>query len=310
MIKIANAPCSWGTIEFGTDSGARIEYGQMLDELKETGYTGTELGDWGFMPTDPQALQSELQRRALAMVGSFVQGQFRDRDAWAEIEGRAVRTARLLRAVAEEGPDARLPYIILADANGSDPVRALHAGRATPDMALTDDEWRTFATGVEQVARAVHAATGLRSAFHAHCAGFVETPDETARLLELTDPALVGLVLDTGHYTYGSGVNDPQAALDGLKRFGDRVWHVHFKDCQPIVADRARAEGWEYDRAIEAGVFCELGQGCVDFPGIVGWLRGRGYDGWIVVEQDVLPGLGAPRESARRNREYIASLGL
>src|SRR4051812_5804887 len=191
MIKIANAPCSWGTIEFGTDSSNRIEYGQMLDELKETGYTGTELGDWGFMPSDPAALRAALQGRDLAMLGSFVQGQFRDRDAWANVEARAVRTARLLRAVAEEGRDDRLPYIILADANGIDPGRALHAGRATPDMALSADEWRTYAAGVEQVARAVHAATGLQSAFHAHCAGFVETPDETARLLELTDPALV-----------------------------------------------------------------------------------------------------------------------
>lgn len=309
-IRVANAPCSWGTIEFGTDSSARIEYGQMLDELKETGYVGTELGDWGFMPTDPAVLRSELQRRALALVGAYVQGQFREPDAWADIEGRAVRTARLLRAVAEEGEGAGLPYVILADANGSDSARTLNAGRVTPDMALSDEESRTFAQGVERVARAVWDATGLRTAFHAHCAGFVEMPEETARLLELTDPNLVGLVLDTGHYTYGSGSNDPGAALAGLERFWDRVWHVHFKDCQPTVADRARAEGWDYNRAIHEGVFCELGQGCVDFPAIVRLLRERGYDGWIVVEQDILPGMGSPRESARRSRDYLARLGL
>ena len=309
-IRVANAPCSWGTIEFGTDSSNRVEYGQMLDELKATGYLGTELGDWGFMPTDPEKLRAELRRRDLAMLGSFVQGNFRDRDAWADVEGRAVRTAKLLRAVAEEGPGARLPYVILADANGSDPIRALHAGRATPEMGLSDDEWRTYAAGVEQVARVVFDATGLQSAFHAHCAGFVETPDETARLLDLTDPSLVGLVLDTGHYTYGSGSNDPSVARAGLERFGGRVWHVHFKDCQPTVADRARAEGWDYDRAIGEGVFCELGQGCVDFPSVVTWLREHAYQGWIVVEQDVLPGMGSPRESARRSREYLAGLGL
>jgi inosose dehydratase len=309
-IRVANAPCSWGTIEFGTDSSNRIGYGQMLDELKETGYVGTELGDWGFMPTDPAQLRSELVGRGLAMLGSFVQGDFRDRDAWADVEGRAVRTARLLRAVAEDGPDARLPHIILADANGSDPSRTLMAGRVTREMGLSDDAWRTFAAGVERVARAVHDATGLRSAFHSHCAGFVETPDETARLLDLTDPDLVGLVLDTGHYTYGGGVNDPAAARAGLERFWDRVWHVHFKDCQPAVADRARAEGWDYNRAIHEGVFCELGRGCIDFPAVVDLLRERGYGGWIVVEQDVLPGMGSPRESARRSREYLAGLGL
>lgn len=310
MIRLANAPCSWGTIEFGTDSSARIEYHQMLDELKETGYVGTELGDWGFMPTDPDALCSELRQRGLAMVGAFVQGAFRNPSTWADTEQRAVRTARLIRAVADEGPGSQLPFLILADANGSDPVRAGMAGRATPDLGLSADEWKTYAAGVNGVARVVYETTGLRTAFHAHCAGYVETPEETARLLELTDPALVGLVLDTGHYTYGSGSNDPGAALEGLKRFWDRVWHVHFKDCEPDVAARARAEGWEYDHAIGAGVFCELGKGCVDFPAIVGLLRERGYGGWIVVEQDVLPGLGEPRVSARRSREYLASLGL
>jgi inosose dehydratase len=177
-------------------------------------------------------------------------------------------------------------------------------------MVLDADEWRTYAAGVERVARAAYEATGLRTAFHAHCAGFVETPDETARLLDLTDPALVGLVLDTGHYTYGSSVNDPGAALAGLKRFGERVLHVHFKDLDPTVADQARAGGWDYDRAIGAGVFCELGRGCIDFPSIVGWLRERDYNGWVVVEQDVLPGMGSPRESAHRSREYLRSLGL
>jgi inosose dehydratase len=244
------------------------------------------------------------------MVGAFVQGSFRDRAAWASVEERAVRTARLIRAVAEEGPDGQLPFLILADENGSDAIRTALAGRATPALALSDDDWWTFAAGVERVARAVRAATGLRTAFHGHCAGFVETPDETARLLDLTDPDLVGLVLDTGHYTYGSGANDPAAALAGLERFGDRILHVHFKDCHPDVADRARTERWDYFRALREGVFCELGQGCVEFPGVVDWLRAHGYAGWIVVEQVVLPGLGAPRDSALRNRAYLASLGL
>src|SRR5262249_7505096 len=146
-------------------------------------------------------------------------------------------------------------------------------GRATAEIGLSPEEWPMYAAGVDRVAGAVYAATGLRTAFHAHCAGFVETPDETARLLDLTDPELVGLVLDTGHYTYGSGVNDHGAALEGLKRFGERVLHVHFKDLEPEVAGRARTEGWEYDRAIGAGVFCELGRGCVDFPSILAWLN-------------------------------------
>ncbi|MCK5794855.1 MAG: hypothetical protein KAH12_09105, partial [Anaerolineales bacterium] len=62
--------------------------------------------------------------------------------------------------------------------------------------------------------------------------------------------------------------------------------------------------------SVSAGVFCELGQGCVDFPSIAAALRSRSYDGWIVVEQDVLPGMGSPLVCAKRNREYLKSLGL
>jgi inosose dehydratase len=85
---------------------------------------------------------------------------------------------------------------------------------------------------------------------------------------------------------------------------------VHFKDCSPAVADRSRREGWDYFASVRGGVFCQLGQGTVPFAAIVKELRSRGYKGWIVVEQDVLPGMGSPLESARRNRAHLATLGL
>ena len=43
---------------------------------------------------------------------------------------------------------------------------------------------------------------------------------------------------------------------------------------------------------------------------VVEELRRMGYDGWIVVEQDVLPGMGTPKQSAARNRDYLAGLDL
>jgi inosose dehydratase len=304
-IQIANAPCSWGALEFEGMQGEQIAYGQMLDELRATGYTGTELGDWGFMPTDPAALAGELQRRGLAMVGAFVPVALRNPAAHAPGAAAAVKVARLLQAVSRSPPT-----LVLADDNGTDPLRTQNAGRVTPVMGLSADEWRIFAAGAEHVARAVRDATGLPVGFHHHCAGYVETPDEIARLLDLTDPALLGLVFDTGHYLYGTGQNDGEAVLAGLERFGDRVRHVHFKDCAPAVAGRARAEGWDYFAAVRHGVFCELGQGTVPFAAVRDWLARHAYHGWIVVEQDVLPGMGTPRASAQRNRAYLQSIGL
>src|SRR5215471_17797657 len=98
-IHIANAPCSWGTLEFEGLEGEEIAYGQMLDELRDTGYTGTELGDWGYMPTDPAALSQELERRKLAMVGAFVPVALSDPGAHANGEAHALEVARLLAGV-------------------------------------------------------------------------------------------------------------------------------------------------------------------------------------------------------------------
>ncbi len=308
--RIGNAPCSWGALEFEGLTGAAIGPARMLDELRDTGYTGTELGDWGFMPTVPTALRAELTSRELAMIGAFVPVALRDPDAHRAGEVAALRVARLLAAVAEDAPETERPCLVLADENGTIPARTKGAGRITAGQGLSAGEWRIFAQGAERIARAVRAETGLRTVFHHQCAGFVETPDEIARFLDLTDPALINLVFDTGHYLYGAGDNDPLAVLAGLDRFGSRIGHVHFKDCEPHVATEARGVGWDYFTAVRHGVFCELGRGAVPFLSVAERLRAQGYSGWIVVEQDVLPGLGTPRESAARNRAYLAALGL
>jgi inosose dehydratase len=98
--------------------------------------------------------------------------------------------------------------------------------------------------------------------------------------------------------------------LNSFARFAQRIQHVHFKDCEPLIAEQARQSNWNYFTAVQHGVFCELGQGNVPFPSISARLREQGYSGWIVVEQDVLPGMGSPKESAARNRAYLKSIGL
>jgi inosose dehydratase len=217
--------------------------------------------------------------------------------------------AHLLAAVHALSKSDTAPFLVLADDNGTDPIRTQNAGRVRPGMGLSDAEWTVFARGAEGVGRAVKQETGLRTVFHHHCAGYVETPEEIAQLLARTDPDLLGLVFDTGHYTYGSGVYDGQSALAGLERFSDRIWYVHCKDCSGTVAEKARAAKQDYFAAVRQGVFCELGKGVVAFPEILRRLDAQLYSGWLLVEQDVLPGLGTPKESARRNREYLRSIG-
>jgi len=298
-MKIANAPCSWGVLEFDLE-GEAAGYAQVLNEMQETGYAGTELGDWGFMPTDPAKLREEVHARGLTLLGAFVPVMLKDPAAHAAGIEAAVKTARLLA-----GAEGGIPFIVLADDNGKVPLRTQNAGRVTPEMGLTDAEWQIFAEGAMKVADAVRRETGLRTAFHHHCAGYVETPAEIETFLALTDPTLIGLVFDTGHYRFGGG--DP---IEGLRKHGDRLWHFHFKDYQPEIGRQSRANGWDYFESVRRGIFCELGKGEIPFAALLEELKRIGYEGWGVVEQDVLPGMGSPKESALRNRQYLKSLGL
>jgi inosose dehydratase len=252
--------------------GKALNYRQVLDEIKETGYAGTELGDWGFLPTQPIAVRRELDSRSLELVGAFVPVAFRHEEAYADGEARALRTARLMADAV--GTD---PFLVLSDDNGKDPTRTKLAGRIQPEHSLTPEEWNGYGERVNKIAAAVKQHAGLRCVFHHHCAGFVEAPWEIEALLQHTDPALLGLCFDTGHYHFGGGTEPVKL----LHRFRDRVWHVHFKDCDANVHRQSRDQGRDYFDSLKNAIFCELGQGAVPFDAVMTELREAGYQGWI-----------------------------
>ena len=298
-IKIANAPCSWGALEFDLDATAP-DHLQVLREIAETGYVGTELGDWGFMPTDAAQLREVIDRFGLELIGAFVPVALANGQSHQQGVENALRVARLM---AQAGyPDA---FIVLADDNGSVPERTIQAGRITAELGLDRQQWDTFASGAMQVAQAVRDEYGMRTVFHHHCGGYVETPEELAMLMALTDPRLLGLCFDTGHYAFGGG--NP---VEAVEQYKDRIWHVHFKDYVPRVGELSRVNQWDYFESVKQGVFCELGKGNVDFKAVLEILNSSGYQGWGVVEQDVLPGMGTPKVCARNNRIYLEQLGV
>lgn len=298
-MKIANAPCSWGVLEFGLE-GETDNYSKVLDEMKITGYKGTELGDWGFMPTEPSKLKNELAKRSLDLVGAFIPVNFVNDDEHEQGIERTLKIARFMNSV-----DPGKPKIVLSDENCNNETRTRKAGRIKPQDGLQPSQWKTFASGVEKVAKAVYSETGLKSVFHHHCAGFVETHEEIETLLHLTHPDYVNLCFDTGHYAFGGG--DP---VSGLKTFADRIDHVHFKDWDRSVFNKAKSNNWDYIKAVYNGIFCELGKGSIDFKSFLDELKNLNYSDWIVVEQDILPGMGSPKESAHRNREFLQSIGV
>jgi inosose dehydratase len=296
-IHIASAPVSWGIYEFeGIEP--KFKYTQVLDEIVQTGYTGIELGPYGYLPTDPAALRDELQQRGLRLLSAFVPVRLADAAAHEAGAHVALKVGRLLAALGAS-------YVVLADDNGSVDELVKTAGQRAGSK-LSAAEWDVYAAGVNKIARRINDELGLQVVFHHHCAGYVETPDETRELMARADPKLIGLCLDTGHWHYGGG-----DAVQCVREFGERVRYLHFKDCSAPMAAQCRAEKKDYFQAVAAGVFCPLGEGEVDFPGVIRAMQAQGYEGWAIVEQDILtddPAL--PKRYSQANRDYLRGLGL
>jgi inosose dehydratase len=300
-MRVGNAPVSWGVYEADRPNPP---YGDVLDGIARAGYEGTELGPYGYLPTTARELGTELHARGLTLGSSFVPIPMEDASRREASVAAALGVARLL---ATQG----VRELILAD--DEDPARAARAGRVPDDgsAGFDDRQWREAVTTIHAVGRALRDELSMRVVVHHHAGSFVETPQEIDRLLADTDPELVGLLLDTGHAVYGG--TDP---VEVLKRHGGRVRYVHLKDVRADLLARVRTTGLSMAEAWRRGVFCPLGEGVVDFPRVVEALRSRAYDGWVIVEQDVVPDEDGrlepePFASARRSREYLReTIGL
>ena len=299
FLGAANAPCSWGVLDYDVD-GEVPDFRMVLDEMIDAEYTGTELGDIGFMPSDPEELHAELLDRDLELVASFNVVNLSEPELGFIGDQQVLESAKLLAEVG--GPNA---VIVLCDSICSDPERTASAGRIQPEQSMGQDAWEYAAETANRIATQVFDSTGLRTAYHPHCGTYIETPQEVEFMLEVTHPGVLGLCVDTAHYAYGGG--DP---LQLIRRYGERIWHVHFKGFNANLAAEARIREMNYHQAIDHGVFSELGESHLDFESITEALVDVGYDGWIVVEQDVHPGHGSPLESAKRNRDFLKRFGI
>jgi inosose dehydratase len=287
--SIGTVPILWNNVDIvelrlGTDAAT------LLDEIARTGYEGTQHG-LGFPPGD--ALRDALAGRGLRLA-----------EVYASI------SATVGGPTEEAAAEARERLDILVDGDGEvlcvaldgSPDREPTAGRAsrpgTP--VLTDAGWQKLADLLHDLGRATRDA-GRRMAFHPHAGTFVETPEEVERLTALTDPELVPLCLDVGHFLVGGG--DP---VHALRTYGERVTHVHLKDVNAdVLAGLRDGTVGGFDDAIRARLFTELGAGVLDLDGVLDALIERGYGGWMMVEQDSCWGL--PSESAAIGRRVLGA---
>jgi inosose dehydratase len=292
----ACAPDSWGVLDYPGPSWDQ-SYEKMLDEMVWAGYTGTELGPYGFFPTDAAVLKPQLDKRKLKLLGSFVPVVLSD-PASAGIAVEHIRKVGDLLAA------LKAPFLVLADAQ-SDQRNSI-SGRVPSDgsAGLSAAQWKNVAHVVEEAAK-VSSEFGLDLVFHPHVATYVETPQECERFFDVTSHTGIGLCLDTGHCDYGGGDTITEAG-----KFASVLRFLHIKDVDTNVLQEARRKKLNFEQAIEEKVFTIIGQGSIDFPALFRLLEKNNYSGWMVIEQDVKFGATVipPAESVAASLRYLRGI--
>jgi inosose dehydratase len=289
-MRLATGPVTWG-VDFA-DAPGNPPWALVLDEIAASGLGALELGPVGYLPEDADTLRAALGSRGLAAVGSFV---FEDLNTPANA-GAVLATARRACAAIRAAGGTVLSIIDRPDGE-----RAATAGRAAAAPRMAPDAWRAMTELISAVA-GIATEHGLVPAVHPHAGSRLEFADEIDRVLEDTT---AGLCVDTAHLAY-AGLR----AEDVIAGHAGRVRHVHFKDVDGAVLDRARSEPLTFWEAVAAGVFCPIGRGVVDFPAAVAALEAIGYDGYATIEQDRVPGAGAPLDDLAASVAALTAAGV
>ncbi|WP_372571872.1 sugar phosphate isomerase/epimerase family protein [Ruegeria jejuensis] len=294
-IRIGNAPCSWG-VEFADDP-RNPHWRTVLKECAEAGYKGIELGPVGFMPEDPAQLADALAEHDLELIGGVVFRPYHDPAQWEDVLDGTYRTCKALVAHGAQ-------HLVLIDSISE--RRAPTAGRAHEAEQMDAAEWVAYRDRIAETARIGAEEYGLTVGIHAHAGGFMDFEPELERLLNEVDEKILKICFDTGHHSYAGF--DPVAFM---KRNVDRISYMHFKDIHPEVkADVIDKRTGFYD-ACGQGIFCNLGEGDVDFAAVRQVLLDAGFTGWCTVEQDCDPTMDIrPTDDARANREHLESIGF
>ena len=296
-LVLGSCPDSWGV--WYADDPRQPPWDRFLDELARVGYRYVELGPYGYLPTDPARLADELQRRQLQATAGSMHGYsgLHRPDELPAILAQARRVAELTAALGGR-------HLVFVPVPG---YRDDNTGAYLEPAELTADEWRTFISGTDQLARMVSEEYGIRLEFHPHADSHVETREQIDRFLADTDPDHVSLCLDTGHLAYR---RVDSAAV--IRDHPDRIGYVHIKQMDPVIVAEATEHDLAFGQAVAKGASCEPPSGEPDIPSVVAALTELDRELFVVVEQDMYPlaDFAVPEPIAARTYDYLRSVGI
>jgi inosose dehydratase len=291
MVTLGTAPDSWG-VWFPEDP-QQIPWQRFLDEVAAAGYEWLELGPYGYLPTHPDTLRSELGQRGLRASGTFVMFDFEDATVAAANADKVRQTCALLASL-----DAQ--FLILIDDVYSD----LWTGGKRLPAELDEEGWSCLLETTSAIAN-IALEYGLHPVLHPHAETHIEYEAQIECFLASCD-SRIDLCLDVGQHAYCGG--DPIAFF---RRYHDRIPYLHLKSIDANVRHRVQLQQIPFAKAVAMNMFVEPSAGVPDFLALRDALVDVNFEGFAIVEQDMYPApFDKPFPIARRTHKYLSNIGF
>lgn len=286
-VRLGIAPIAW-TNDDMPDLGSENTFEQCVSEMALAGFTGSEVGSK--YPADAGTLKRALDLRGIQVCNQWF-SSFLLTKPYREVEKEFDKASDFLKALgAKVIGVSEQSYSIQGKIE-----QPVWEGK----YVMNDDEWRMLVDGLNRLGK-IAQDKGMILTFHHHMGTVVQTEEEIDRFMEMVDPELVYLLFDSGHLSF-AGI-DP---VKVLKKYVDRVRHVHLKDIRSEKVKESKAKSFSFLQGVREGVFTVPGDGDVDFEPLFDVLAESGYEGWVVVEAEQDPAKANPLEYALKARTYI-----
>ena len=289
-VKLGIAPIGWCNDDM-PELGGECTFEQIVSEMALAGFTGCEIGNK--FPKDPDTLKEALDLRGMRIASRWYSSFILTRD-YAEEEKDFISNLEFLKKLGANRINvSEQSYSI----QGKVDVPILDMKNK---KVMNDEEWKRICEGLNKLGK-VAKDHGFKLCFHHHMGTVIQTLEETEKMLANTDKDLVYLCFDTGHFTFAG--EDP---LPVLKKYVDRVGHVHLKDMRLKVVDEVKKNNYSFLKAVRSGAFTVPGDGDIDFKPILKVLDEANYEGWLLIEAEQDPAKANPLKYAKIGRKYIA----
>jgi inosose dehydratase len=304
-IKIAIGPCCWGVDD--PKNPYLPDWKLVLREAAEAGYKGIELGPYGYLPYDIQAVKEELEKNDLTIIAGTIFDDLaspENKDYLLKMtEDICALITQLPRTPKSESQHFQTPYLTVMDFGHKE--RSMMAGHSDRAPRLSKKRWNGMMDNVRAIANLAWNKYGVRAVIHPHAGGYIEFEDEIKQVLEDIPYEVAGLCLDTGHLYY-SGM-DP---VQWIRGSADRVDYIHFKDIDKAVYDQMMLIEIDFFEACAKGVMCPIGKGMIDYSSINILLKEINYQGWITIEQERDPrNSNTSLQDVSQSFAYLESVG-